>query len=53
MREAMRSLADTLPVGWDVVLIARPAISQPGVMMQDVRGDVAKTLMGAGLEIKK
>lgn len=53
MREAVRSLADSLPQGWDVVLIARPAISQPGVKMQDVREDAVKTLMGAGLQIKK
>lgn len=52
MREAMRTLADSLPCGWDMVLIARPAISQPNVNMRDVREDVMKTLAGAGLEMR-
>lgn len=52
MREAMRSLADSLPEGWDVVLIARQAISQPGVKMRHVRQDAMNALIGAGLQIE-
>lgn len=44
MREAMRTLADSLQDGTDIVVIARPAISEPGVKMQNVRDDLQKLL---------
>jgi len=44
MREAMRTLADSLQNGSEIVVIARPAISEPGVKMQSVRDDLQKLL---------
>ena len=41
LREALRALGPEMPAGWDLVLIAAPAISDAGVKMQDVREDIA------------
>ncbi len=41
MREALRALGPEMPAGWDLVLIAAPAISDAGVKMQNVREDIA------------
>ena len=41
LREALRALGPDIPAGWDLVLIAAPAISNAGVKMQDVREDIA------------
>jgi ribonuclease P protein component len=40
MRESVRLLADAIPPGWDMVLIAQNAISTGHLRMQDVRDEV-------------
>ncbi|GEM_PF-1119379 len=40
MREALRQLVNVIEPCWDIVLIAKPAISAPGVKMQDVRDEI-------------
>jgi ribonuclease P protein component len=49
MREAVRSLETTIEPGWDIVVIARPAISAPGVRMQHVRDELLWLLKKAQL----
>ena len=49
MRESVRSLASLLEPCWDIVVIARPAISEPGVRMQDVRDELQWLLTKARL----
>jgi ribonuclease P protein component len=49
MREAMRSLEMTIEPGWDIVVIAQPAISAPGVRMQEVRDELLWLLKKARL----
>jgi ribonuclease P protein component len=49
MREAIRSLEMTVEPGWDIVVIARPAISAPGVRMQHVRDELLWLLKKAQL----
>jgi ribonuclease P protein component len=36
LREAMRRLADRLPPGWDIVLIAQPSLAEPKMRMMHV-----------------
>jgi ribonuclease P protein component len=40
MREAARSLQEIIPPGWDVVLIAQPAMVQENAQMQQVREEL-------------
>ncbi len=49
MRESMRHLAPQLEAGWDIVVIARPAMAAPGVRMQDVRDELQWLLTQACL----
>ena len=49
MREAVRSLMTKMEPGWDIVIIARPAISAPGVRMQHVRDELLWLLQKAQL----
>ncbi|HEY3290610.1 MAG TPA: ribonuclease P protein component [Anaerolineae bacterium] len=49
MRESMRQLSAMIGPYWDIVLIARPAISAPGVRMQDVRDEIQWLLTKARL----
>lgn len=49
LREAMRTLDESLGTGWDLVLIAQPAICAQGVRMQQVRDDVRSLLRRAGV----
>lgn len=49
MREAIRSLETTIEPGWDIVVIARPAISASGVRMQHVRDELLWLLKKAQL----
>src|SRR6266508_3962428 len=49
MREAVRSLVKMIEPGWDMVVIARPAISAPGVRMQHVRDELLWLLKKAQL----
>jgi ribonuclease P protein component len=49
MREAIRSLEITIEPGWDIVVIARPAISASGVRMQHVRDELLWLLKKAQL----
>jgi ribonuclease P protein component len=49
MRESLRRLADGVEPCWDIVLIARPSISAPGVQMQDVLDEIEWLLKKARL----
>ena len=49
MRESLRQLAAVIEPYWDIVLIARPAISAQGVRMQDVRDEIEWLLKKARL----
>ena len=49
IRESLRQLANVVEPCWDIVLIARPAISAPGVKMQDVRDEIQWLLKKARL----
>lgn len=49
IRESLRHLAAMLEPGWDIVVIARPAITAPGVRMQDVRDELQWLLTQAHL----
>lgn len=49
MRESLRQLAAVIEPCWDIVLIARPAISAQGVRMQDVRDEIEWLLKKARL----
>jgi ribonuclease P protein component len=49
LRESMRSLAGSLLPNWDIVIIAQPSISTPGVRMQDVRDELEWLLKKAHL----
>jgi ribonuclease P protein component len=51
MREAMRALAvaEELPAGWDLVLIAQKALGDKGVRMQHVREELLWLLTKASI----
>lgn len=49
LREAVRTLEESLNDGWDVVFIAQPAIGARSVRMQQVRDDVRNLLRRAGV----
>lgn len=49
MREAMRQLSDSIAPGWDIVLIAQPAIIRESARMQQVREELLWLLNRAHL----
>ncbi|MCL5996268.1 MAG: ribonuclease P protein component [Chloroflexi bacterium] len=49
IRESMRFLERSIQPNWDIVVIAQPAISKPGVRMQDVRDELQWLLKKANL----
>jgi ribonuclease P protein component len=49
LRECMHSLAGSVLPNWDIVIIAQPSISTPGVRMQDVRDELEWLLKKAHL----
>ncbi len=49
MREATRSLQETIPPSWDVVLIAQPAIIAERARMQQVREELLWLLNKANI----
>ncbi|MCS6847317.1 MAG: ribonuclease P protein component [Anaerolineae bacterium] len=49
LREAMRQLADSVVLGWDIVLIAQPSIIAESARMQQVREDLQWLLNKAHL----
>ena len=49
IRESLYQLADVIEPGWDIVLIAKPAISTSGMKMQDVRDEIQRLLNKARL----
>jgi ribonuclease P protein component len=49
LREAARTLANDVPAGWDIVLIAQPSLITENARMQQVREDVLWLLNKAQL----
>lgn len=49
LREAMRQLSDSVAPGWDIVLIAQPAIIRESARMQQVREELLWLLNRAHL----
>ncbi len=49
LREAVRRLADQLPTGWDIVLIAQPPIAEPETRMAHVYDELVWLLGKARL----
>jgi len=49
LREAMRRLADQLPSGWDIVLVAQPPIAEPKTRMMHVYDELVWLLNKAHL----
>ena len=49
LRESVRSLMTMIEPGWDIVVIARPAVAERGVRMQDVRDELQWLLKKAQL----
>jgi len=47
LRESIRLLVDRLQPGWDIVLIARRDLCEPGVGLRDVQGELTWLLIKA------